>query len=315
VLFLSPLGALVALAALLPVAAGLLRERRLRRLREALGLASPGRSALATALAGAAAVALLGLAAAQPALSRSRAVTERGDAEAYAVFDTTRSMLAVRHRGGPSRFARARALAIALRDALPDVRWGVATFSDRTLITLFPTDDRALFAATVEQAIGARRPAPGARERNATAMQTLGDLASNGFYRPSARRRVAVVFTDGETQPLDAAVLASRLRNGSVHLLVVRLWSTADRVYDARGRDAGYRPDPRSAQQLASLRAAGVPVLPERDATRAPRIIRRWLGSGPTAASRRETELVPLAPGAILAALVPLCFVFARSRR
>jgi len=315
VLFLSPLGALVALAAGLPVAAALLRERRLGRLREALGLASPGRGALATALAGAAAVALLGLAAAQPALSRSRGIAERTDAEAYTVFDTTRSMLAVQHRGGPSRFARARALAIRLRDALADVRWGVATFSDRTLITLFPTDDRGLFAATVDQAIGAGRPAPGARERNATAIQTLGDLASNGFYRPRVRRRVAVVFTDGETQQLDAPALAARLHNGSVRLLVVRLWSPGDRVYDARGRDAGYRPDPGSGRQLAALRAAGIPVVPARDAAQVLRILRRWLGSGPTATPRRETELAPLAPAAILAALVPLCFVFVRSRR
>jgi hypothetical protein len=313
--FLSPLGGLVALAAVLPVAAALLRERRLRGLRGELGLASPGRDAVATALAGAAAVALLGLAAAQPALSRARGVAARTDAEVYAVFDTTRSMLAVRRAAGPTRFERARGLAVHLRDELPEVPWGIATFSDRALITIFPTLNRGLFAAAADQSIGPLRPAPGYRERNVTSIQTLTDLADMGFFSPQAKRRVAVVLTDGETQPVSARELAKTLGNGRVHLLVLRLWNAHDRVYDRHGRDAGYRPDPSSERQLASLRAAGILIVPERDAAAVPGIVRRWLGSGPTATPRTQSELVPLAPAAILAAVVPLAFVLVRSRR
>ncbi len=314
-IFLSPLGGLVALAAVLPLAAALLRERRLRRVRAALGLAGPGRGRLGTALAAAGAVALLGVAAAQPALSRTHGVPVRKDAEAYAVFDTTRSMLAVQRRGGPTRFARARALALSLRDDLPEVPWGIATFSDRTLITLFPSGDRALFAAGVQQAVGVQRPAPGYRERNATSMQTLSSLAGNGFFAPSSRHRVAVVFTDGETQRVNAPTLAEELAAARIHVVVVRLWSPADRVYDARGRDEGYRPDPAGAAQVAALRASGIPVVPEREFARVRGLVQSRIGSGPTVPAQPEQDIVPLAPFAILAALVPAGFVLVRGRR
>ena len=313
--FLSPPGALIALAAVLPLTAAMLRERRLLGLRRALGLGTPGRHAVGTAIAGACGVALLGLAAAQPALSRSRGAALRTDAEAYAVFDVTRSMLAEQQRGGPTRFDRARALALRVRDEVPQVPWGVATFSDRAVIGLFPTGDRGLVASVVQQSIGVQRPAPGYRERNATSMIALDGLANSGFYSPSSRRRVAVVFTDGETQPLSASNLAYQLRAAHVHALVVRLWSPGDRVYDKHGRDEGYRPDPTSDQTMASLRAAGIPVLSAQDIGKAPAILERWLSSGPSAAPRTESELLPLAPEAILAAIVPLGFVLVRSRR
>ncbi|HEY6017238.1 MAG TPA: hypothetical protein VIU16_10660 [Gaiellaceae bacterium] len=46
-----------------------------------------------------------------------------------------------------------------------------------------------------------------------------------------------------------------------------------------------------------------------------PRLVRRFLGSGPTAAPRRERRLYPLAPIAVLAAILPLGFVLVRTRR
>ncbi|HET7567383.1 MAG TPA: vWA domain-containing protein [Gaiellaceae bacterium] len=312
--FLTPLAGLVVLAAALPLGAALLRERRLGALRHALALDGPGRGALATAGAAAAAVALLALAAAQPALSRSRSGAERTDAEAYVVLDVSRSMAAVASAGGPTRLARAQALALRLRDAVPAAPWGVASLTDRVLVHAFPTSDRPLFHDTVLQAVGIQRPAPAFRTKNATALMSLGTAAGAGFFARAAKRRLLVCFTDGESNGFVPSALAQELRAHRVSLLVVRLWSQGDRVYDARGRDLGYRPDPRSAGLAASLRAAGIPVVPERDFPRAEALAARLLGDGPTVSAHTETQLLPLAPLLVLAAIAPLGFALVRAR-
>ncbi len=312
--FLTPLGGLLALAAVLPVAAALLRERRLAGVRRALGLASPGRRVFASALAAAASVALLAVAAAQPALSRTRALRQRVDAQAYVLLDNSRSMEAVSRRGGPTRFARAQRLALRLRDALPTVAWGVASFSDRALVHVFPTTDGHLFAAAVEQSVGIERPAPGYQAKTATGFGGLVE-AAGGFFLPSTRERLVVLFTDGESRPFSPTEVAALLRRHGVRLVLVRLWSPHDRVYGAHGRDLGYRPDASSVALLAKLRAAGIPVVPERDFSAVPELARRLLGSGRTVAGTKELALTPLAPLAILAAVVPVGFLLARSRR
>src|SRR5262249_48275847 len=123
----SPLGLVAATAALVPLLALLVNERRSARVRGALGLESPGRGRLATAAAalGACSV-LLALAAARPALRVHRPERVRTDAGAYLVLDVSRSMLATSHPGGPTRYARALAFARRLRARLADVPFGVA---------------------------------------------------------------------------------------------------------------------------------------------------------------------------------------------
>lgn len=314
--FLTPLAGLVALAAIVPVAAALLRERRLRRVRAVLGLAAPSRpGALASALAAATAIALLGLAAAQPAVAHSTGLRQRTDAEAYVVIDNSRSMEAVPRRGAQPRYARAKALALRLRDAVPQVPWGVASFNDRTLAHAFPSTDRGLVADTLAQSIGIQRPPPVFRERTATAIDVLAETATAGFFSPHARKRVVVLFTDGESRPFTPRTLSYLLHSAHVHVLLVRLWSARDRVYDAHGRDLGYRPEPASGAELRRLARIGIDVVPEARFDAVPGLVRHLLGSGPTAAPRRERRLYPLAPVAVLAAILPLGFVLVRTRR
>ncbi|MGZ4353261.1 MAG: vWA domain-containing protein [Gaiellaceae bacterium] len=314
--FLTPLAGLVALGAVVPVAAALVRERRLRRVRAVLGLEAPSRpAALASALAAAAAIALLGLAAAQPAVAHSTGLRERTDAEAYALIDNSRSMEAVSKRGGQPRIARAKALALRLRDAVPQVPWGVGSFNDRTLVHAFPSAERGLFADTLAESIGIQRPPPVFKEQTATSIDVLAETAIAGFFSPHARKRLVVLFTDGESKPFTPRTLAYMLRSGRVRVLVVRLWSARDRVYDAYGRDLGYRPEPASGAELRRLARIGIGIVPESRFGAAPGIARRFFGSGPTAAPRRERRLYPLAPVAVLAAILPLGFVLVRTRR
>ena len=93
--FLTPLAALVGLAALLPLAAALLGHSRVGAVRRTLGLRPPtARSALAAPVLAAAGIALLGVAAAQPVLQRQSSERVRKDVQALFVIDTSRSMAA-----------------------------------------------------------------------------------------------------------------------------------------------------------------------------------------------------------------------------
>jgi len=89
--FLTPLGWLVALLALLPLASAAFGHRRTGVVRRSLGLPAPERRAelLQPSLA-AAGVVLLGLAAAQPALTRTSRPQVRRDAQALFVLPERR---------------------------------------------------------------------------------------------------------------------------------------------------------------------------------------------------------------------------------
>src|SRR5439155_8296475 len=93
--FLSPLAALIALGVAVPLAAFAVVRRRAAQARAALGLPEPGRrERAAVPVALAAVAALVAVAAAQPVLHDERTRKVRTDAEAWAVLDTSRSMLA-----------------------------------------------------------------------------------------------------------------------------------------------------------------------------------------------------------------------------
>ena len=98
--FLTPVDAVFALAAAVPLAALLMTERRSERVRAALRLRRPGRRAFAP-VAGALLLlpALVAVAAAQPVVVRQQLVRERGDAQAFIVIDTSESMRAAAGRG------------------------------------------------------------------------------------------------------------------------------------------------------------------------------------------------------------------------
>ena len=149
IVFLTPSGVLLALGVLVPLFALFLVRRRAGGLRDVLGLADPRMRGLVVAiLAVVATGTFLGLAAAQPVIERTTKLETRTDAEAFVVLDVSRSMLARRNPGSPERIARAKAAARTLRAALPEVRFGIASLTDRTLPHLFPSIDRETSSTT-----------------------------------------------------------------------------------------------------------------------------------------------------------------------
>jgi hypothetical protein len=311
--FLTPRGAVVAVAILLPLAGLLLAERRVDAVRVRLGLRRPfgaSQRVLIGALAGV--PLLLALAATQPALRTQRGSTVRTDAEAFFVIDTSRSMLAAAKAGAPTRLQRAKQLAVDIRAAIPTVPAGVATFTDRVLPDLFPTADAAAFDSTLRDAVAVDQPPPEEVDVTATTFDRLADVATQGFFAPSVRKRLVVVLTDGESRPFASPGRA--LRSHGVKLLLVHVSRAGERIFRSGGKaEATYRPDPASGAVLRQLAAAaGGRAVSEADTAAASDTIRSFAGSGPTRTQGTDSRTHSLAPYVAAASIVPLLLVLRR---
>jgi hypothetical protein len=301
---LTPAGALVGLSALLPLLSWLWRRRADARARAALGLEPPrlGVQSL-TLLPCLGVVALLAAAAAQPVLQRDGVLKGRADAEAYIVLDTSKSMLAAGGLRTDTRFERARDLALRIRTAMPSIPMGLASFTDRPLPHLLPTPDQKAFAAVLRQSIGVDRPPPAARRPRATDLTALAQLATLNWFRPTTTHRLAIVLTDGETEPVRVPLLMRALATSHVRLLLVRVARRGEWVYLANGRrDRGYRPP-------AAIDLRGLTIFDERDVRSLVRRIRSDVGSGQLVGSGTVSRRTPLAPYLAVAALAPLVWL------
>jgi hypothetical protein len=312
--FLSPLAALVAVAVVVPLAAHALLEVRARRVSRGLGLEPPPfRSRLGVPGAIAVVAGLLGIAAAQPVISGTRTHTGRSDVQVYVLFDASRSMLAQASADAPTRLVRAKRLALQLRHGIRDVPFGIASLTDRVLPHLFPTLDANVFESTLRDSIGIERPPPAGTENLATDYNSLGDLATNEYYRPHVRKRLLVVFSDGESRFFDEVVLARKLEKGDVHVLFVHLWNTDEKIYLRRGEvDPGYRPDPQSGPSARRIASAGHGEVLGEDPHILVSTAKAFLGTGPQTKVREQRTRVSLGPYVALAALLPLGFVLLR---
>jgi hypothetical protein len=308
---LTPLAALVMLAALLPVAAVYLARRRLRKARRVLRLQAPERgTALVRPVLATSGVVLLGLAAAQPALTHATRPHIRRDAQAVFVFDTSRSMAAAAAPSKPTRLDRAIAAATRLRDAIPEVESGILTLTDRVLPDLLPVADRRGFDAVAERAVRIESPPPRSTSARATSYAALDQVASGNVFAPSATRRLVVLLTDGESTPVETSAVARALAPARGYRFVaVRFWQADESVFDADGKaEPAYRPDPSGAATLADTAAAlGGRSFDEDRLEAASDYLRRSAGTGPTATVGAGLETrYPLGPWLALVALLVL---------
>jgi len=315
--FVTPSGALVALVGLVPLGVLMLGRSRLETLCAQLGLRPPeGRTVISGSIALVALSVLLGLAAAQPVLATHSSLTGRDDAAAFFVFDVSRSMSARTASGAPTRLDRARHDAKNLRAKLPGLPVGVASITDRLLPHLFPSVSVNAFNATLDESLAIDRPTSSLPYGNAlgTKVGALQDLELGRYFEASAKKRVAVVFSDGETLPNDLSTLPGFLRDGGIKVIFLRYWRPTERVYDDRGHlDLAYVPDPNSEATFeAAARTLSAPVLAPGQAGRAVAEVKRIVGDGPSATRQRELDSFLLTPYVLLVALVPLTFLLAR---
>jgi hypothetical protein len=234
----------------------------------------------------------------------------RSDVQALFVLDTSRSMAASSSPAGPTRLDRAVEAAVKLRAAIPQVDSGVLTLTDRVLPDLLPVADVQGFDGVVRRAVRIESPPPRASSVRATSFGALADIASGNAFAPAAVRRIVVLLTDGESNPVDSGDLAARLAPGRGYRFVaVRFWRSDESVYDGESKvEAGYRPDPSSEATLRELAASlGGRSFDEGQAGAAAAYLRGVAGSGPTVrAAGVDRSRVPLAPYAALLGLVAL---------
>ncbi len=309
--FSSPWGSLVAAAVVAPLCFLVIAELRVWRVRSALRLGRPPlRAVVPAALAVCAVPVLLGLAAAQPTLRRTTIHHVRTDAAAFFVIDTSRSMLAAPSAGATTRFERARSDALALRSDLADLPAGIASLTDRLLPHLFPTESTSAFRSTLERAIGVERPPPERVAQRATTLFGLTALSTQNYFADSAKRRVVIVFTDGESSPFDQSELANDFRGAHIRPVFIHVWNDDERVFGKNGKAESYRPDPASSGDLDRLaRAAGGRVFSEHDLGDAATAVRAEVGNGPRVVTGRDESSYSLTPYAAFAALLALAFV------
>ena len=323
--FLTPVGALIALVVLVPVAAFLGISRRASRVRRGLELPELSTRLRVVPLFAVLAIAgLLGLAATQPLLERTSTRHVRSDAEVLLVVDISRSMLARQGLEEPSRLERAKSAGEKFRASFPSVPIGIASMTNRVLPHLFPSTDRDVFDSTLERAIGVERPPPGSSflapdqpvATNVTNLASLGSVATQRFYSPAATHRVLVVLTDGESTDVSEAAVGRRLRRARIETVFVQFWDADEQVFTKGAPELQYRPDPAARSILDRLAiATGGSVYDEESVESAIGKSRDLVGSGPTVAQPHRPDQVALAPYLAAAAFLPLTLLLWRRDR
>ena len=319
VTLLTPLGALVALGVVLPLAAFWLLQRRARTVRRAIALMPPRPSLLRVAvgsilLAGV----LVGLAAAQPRLEWTSDQRVRKDAEAFVVIDTSRSMLARTSPRAQIRYDRAVGAALRFRAAFPDVPVGIASLTDRVLPHLFPSADDDVFAATLRRSLGVDRPPPrGSFSSTATQLAALESIVTRRFFSPTARKRLILVLTDGESVPVSGAKFAAAFRRPpGVDSVFLHVWGSDERVFNGGRPEPQYSPDPRARSILdQAAETIGGRVFEENELDDAIAAARSALGDGTTVIQGEKRNRLALAPYLAAAAFLPLALLLWRRDR
>jgi hypothetical protein len=309
--FLTPLDSLFVLAAAVPLAALLVIERRASVVRRLLAVATPSRrTLLPVVIALVLLPALVAVAAAQPVVVRQQLVSERADAQAFVLFDTSLSMRASGGPGQATRLVRAKRLALRLEARLADVPMGIASMTDRSLPNLMPTTDRTLFDRTVRQSVQIDEPPPSQQYRGrATTFTALVPLVESHFYSPNVQRRVLIVFTDGESGPVSPLINLTLQRQ--VSPVFVHVWQAGERIYSHGRLNPGYASDPSSTAALDNLAemTGGVHSFDEHDFRAIVRATRDAVGRAGTRTHVNAYARVALAPWFVLAGVAPLGFL------
>ena len=313
--FLTPIDALFALAAAIPLLALWLAHARMERVRRLFSVATPRRRELVGIVAALALLpVLMGVAAAQPVVVRHHLLGQRLDAQAFFVFDTSSSMTARTGADGPTRLARAKQEAQDVIRKLGDIPVGLAAMTDRVLPVLMPTPNFGLVRRTLHESVGINQPPPGQRYHGrATTFSALYPFGSSHFFSPGVQREILVVFTDGEAAPIRSVVGYQLARSMTVHPLFVRVWEPTERIYRHGRIDPRYKPDPASGVALDKFAvAARGRVFTENDLHALERTIRSDAGTSPVTTQVIGYARVALAPWFVLAGVVPLGFLLYR---
>ena len=316
---LTPLGALLALGLVVPLVALVRARRKAGGVRGALGVEQPRRRAVAVPLSAlVVGGALMGVAAAQPVFEWTSDRRVRTDAETFVVLDVSRSMLAQPDLDAPKRIERAKAAATTIRASLPDIPVGIVSLTDRVLPHLFPSSDQEVFQATLERSLGIEQPPPrSSLETSATSFNALATLRGLRYFTPKSTARLAIVLTDGESQPVANARLGGLFqRDPAINVVFIQFWDEDEKVFSRGVPEPQYRADPSARAMLDRLAASTKgAVYTEQQIGSATSKARELLGDGPSAVEGRQAGELALAPYLAAAALLPFGLLLWRRDR
>ena len=125
------------------------------------------------------------------------------------------------------------------------------------------------------------------------------------------------MLTDGESQPVGGARLASLFRQPPViDVVFIHLWHADERVFTDGTPEPQYRPDPSSRAVLDGIaRSVSGSVFAEAELGAATRTARELIGSGPTVVRGEQGRRIALAEYLAAAALAPLGLLLWRRDR
>lgn len=228
-----PIALLLLAAAGLMLAVEMYQGWRSRQAATVLGL-PPHKALSRRLLLGTGTVALLALAASQPVIGARQASYMRNDAEVWVILDTSGSMMASHTPTSPTRYSRALNAADRVFDSLPsNLPVGAAGMQQDVLPLAAPTVDR-----TLDKTALAQLARPGLLpERTmltgltATWFASLADLGKAHFFRPSVKKRVAILLSDGEGPTFIPDSTLVPIFDRHIKLIVVRFGSPTDRLW------------------------------------------------------------------------------------
>ena len=172
-----------------------------------------------------------------------------------------------------------------------------------------------MFGSGLQRSVGIEPPPPDrAAGAVLTAFDALAPLQTHNFFAPGARRRVAVIVTDGETSPVSQLTVAALRRPPLLRLVLVRVWRPSERIFrPATATDRSYRSDPASTETLrAFTRDTGARLYSEAEVGRAAGEVARLLGRGQPVRAGSQVSAQPLAAWAFGLALIPLGYLLWR---
>lgn len=186
--------------------------------------------------------------------------------------------------------------------------------TDRVVPSLFPTGNDEVFTASVEDALTIGQPPPRGYDKVGTLFAAVDTFASDTFFARSVKHRVAIVLTDGESRPFDVADVRQELAGGPpVTFVIVRIWSSRDRVWLGKTPAADYRADPASERRTEDLaRATGGEIFPPDNVDGIVGAVRKAVGSGPVVERGQLLRVVGLGRWFALAAVFPLGYLLWR---
>jgi Ca-activated chloride channel family protein len=159
------------------------------------------------------AVLLLATALARPQWGQAPlAPDDQAPGEVVIALDLSRSMLAT--DVSPSRLSRARALATALADDLPDRRIGLIGYAGAAHVLAPVSEDQAILRTYLPQIGPEHMPVPGSN------LDALLETALNSFS-DTPQGRALVILTDGEAEPGAWRERLAPLRSQGVRVIAV----------------------------------------------------------------------------------------------